>query len=363
MRFFPEDQVMNTEPPLAAQIAPAHRFDVGRLEQHLRANIEGFGDAMAVQQFQGGASNPTFLLTTQTSGGPARYVLRKQPPGPLLPSAHQVDREHRIMAALRGSGVPVPVMRHLCEGVEVIGTKFYVMDFLEGRVFRDARLPGLDPAERTAIYDALNATLAKLHQVDYVAVGLGDFGRAGGYYERQISRWTKQYRGAETDLIPDMERLIEALPGLIPADDAVTIAHGDYRLENVLFHPTEPKLLAVLDWELATIGHPLADLAYNAFLWRSDNAGWGTLDGVDFKTSGIPTEAEYLDAYCRRTGRAQIGDWNFYMAFSIFRLASISQGVYRRVQTGAVASARDPANRAPHLAQTALAILDGKTLR
>jgi aminoglycoside phosphotransferase (APT) family kinase protein len=349
---------MTAEPPLATEIALAHRFDAARLEQHLRANIEGFGDDMVVQQFQGGASNPTFLLTTRTKDGSARYVLRKQPPGPLLPSAHQVDREYRIMAALKATDVPVPVMRWLCEDPEVIGTKFYVMDFLEGRVFRDARLPGLEPAERTAIYDELNATLAKLHQVDYEAVGLGDFGRAGDYYERQISRWTKQYRGAETDRIPAMERLIEALPGRIPADDAVTIAHGDYRLENTLFHPTEPKLLAVLDWELSTIGHPLADLAYNAFLWRSDNAAWGTLDGIDLKASGIPTEAEYVAAYRRRTGRTEISDWNFYMAFAIFRLASISQGVYRRVQSGAVASERDPANRAPHLAQTALSILE-----
>jgi len=349
---------MTTEPPLAAQIAPAHRFDVHALERRLRASIEGFGDDMAIQQFQGGASNPTFLLTTKTADGPARYVLRKQPPGPLLASAHQVDREYRIMAALKASDVPVPVMRHLCEDPEVIGTKFYVMDFLEGRVFRDARLPGVAPADRAAIYDELNATLAQLHKVDYEAVGLSDFGRAGGYYERQISRWTKQYRGAQSERIPAMERLIEALPARIPADDAVTIAHGDYRPENTLFHPSEPKLLAVFDWELATIGHPLADLAYNAFIWRSDNAAWGTLDGVDLKASGIPTEAEYVAAYCRRTGRTEISDWNFYMAFAIFRLASISQGVYRRVQSGAVASERDPANRAPHLAQTALAILE-----
>jgi len=349
---------MSAEPPLAAEIAPAHRFDVGRLERHLRTHIEDFGDDLVVRQFQGGASNPTFLLTTRRKDGPARYVLRKQPPGPLLASAHQVDREYRIMAALKATDVPVPVMRYLCEDADVIGTKFYVMDFLEGRVFRDARLPGLAPAERTAIYDELNATLAKLHKVDYAAAGLGDFGRAGGYYERQISRWTKQYRGAETDAIPAMERLIEALPGRIPADDAVTIAHGDYRLENTLFHPTEPKLLAVLDWELSTIGHPLADLAYNAFLWRSDNAAWGTMDGVDFNTSGIPTEAEYVADYCRRIGRTEINDWNFYMAFAIFRLASISQGVFRRVQSGTVASERDPSNRAPHLAQTALSILE-----
>lgn len=347
------------QPTLAPQIAAAHRFDQSRLEAYLRNHIEAFGDDLTVQQFAGGASNPTYLLTTQTADGPRRFVLRKQPPGELLPSAHQVDREHRIMHALRNSDVPVPVMRHLCEDRGIIGTPFYVMDFIEGRIFRDARLPGCSPAERAAIYDELNATLAKLHQVDFRAVGLDGFGRAGGYYHRQVARWTKQYRGAETERIEAMERLIEELPKRIPADDDVSIAHGDYRLENVLFHPSEPRILAVLDWELSTIGHPLADLAYNCFLWHSEGESWGTLRGVDLATSGIPTERSYIDAYCRRTGRTHIGDWPFYMAFGAFRLASISQGVYRRVLAGVAAADREAVNGAVRLAEQALELLEG----
>jgi aminoglycoside phosphotransferase (APT) family kinase protein len=234
------------------------------------------------------------------------------------------------------------------------------MDYLEGRIFRDATLPGLTPADRAAVYDELNATLARLHQVDYLAAGLEDYGRAGGYFERQVARWTKQYRGAETELIPEMEALIEKLPARIPGDDSVSIAHGDYRLENVMFHPTEPKLIAVLDWELSTIGHPIADIAYNAFLWRSTSQSWGSLVGVDFAASGIPTEEEYVAAYCRRTGRDGIADWPFYMAFGIFRLASISQGVYRRVLSGQAASERAAENGTPVLAAQALAILEGR---
>ncbi len=340
-------------------IAPAHRFDVARLEAYLQPRIADFGDGLVVRQFQGGASNPTFLLTTRDAGGSGRYVLRKKPPGQLLASAHQVDREYRVMKALEGSGVPVPHMRWLCDDDEVIGTAFYVMDYLQGRVFRDATLPGLTPVERASVYDQLNATLAKLHLVDYQAAGLGDYGRAGAYFERQAARWIRQYRGAETDPIPAMEALIEALPAMIPQDDSVSIAHGDYRLENVMFHPTEPRLIAVLDWELSTIGHPLADIAYNAFMWRSHSPTWGCLDGVDFAASGIPTEAAYVDAYRRRTGRGEIEHWNFYLAFSIFRLASISQGVYRRTLNGVLASERDAINGAPALAAQALEILRG----
>jgi aminoglycoside phosphotransferase (APT) family kinase protein len=341
--------------PPVREVAPGHRFDPAPLEGWLKRHVEDFGEGMIVQQFQGGASNPTFLLTTDKG----RYVLRKKPPGQLLASAHQVDREFRVMKALEGH-VPVPRMRALCTDEAIIGTTFYVMDFLPGRIFRDATLPDLTPAERAAVYDELNATLARLHAVDYEAVGLGDYGRAGGYFERQVARWTKQYRGAETDAIPEMEALIEKLPARIPADDSVSIAHGDYRLENVMFHPTEPKLIAVLDWELSTIGHPLADLAYNGFLWRSHSPTWGSLDGVDFATSGIPTEAEYVDAYRRRTGRAEIADWPFYMAFGIFRLASISQGVYRRTLSGQLASDRPAENGTPMLARQALAILEGR---
>ncbi len=276
-----------------------------------------------MRQFQGGASNPTFLLSTWTRTGPRRYVLRKKPPGTLLASAHQVEREYRVMSALAATDVPVPTMRHLCT-------------------------------------DELNATLAKLHAVDFEAVGLGDYGRQGGYFERQLIRWTRQYRGAETETIPAMERLIEDLPGRIPAEDPVTIAHGDYRLENVMFAPDEPRLIAVLDWELSTLGHPMADLAYNAFLWRSHSAHWGSLDGVDFAASGIPAENEYVAAYLRRTGREAVQDWPFFMAFSIFRLASISQGVFRRTLDGVVSSDRPRINGAGDLAAQALAILHGE---
>ncbi len=315
--------------PAVGEIRANHRFDIARLDAWCRANVEDFGEGLEVRQFQGGASNPTFLLTTNGAGGPRRYVMRKKPPGMLLASAHQVEREYRVMKALGTVGFPVPVMRALCEDPEVIGTNFYVMDFMAGRIFRDAQLPGMTPAERAAIYDDLNATLARLHAVDYEAIGLGDYGRPGNYFERQIGRWIKQYRGAETHLIPSMEKLIEALPGRIPADDSVAIAHGDYRPENMMYHPTEPRIIAVLDWELSTLGHPLADLAYNCIIYHSESVTFGSLLGVDFKATGIPTEAEYVAAYCRRTGRV-IEDWNFYLAFSMFRLASIGQGVLKR---------------------------------
>jgi aminoglycoside phosphotransferase (APT) family kinase protein len=340
------------------EVTTAHRFDEARLHAYLRAHIPEFGEHLVVRQFQGGASNPTFLLTAEGPSGPRRYVLRKKPPGQLLSSAHQVDREHRIMKALEGQ-VPVPHMRLLCEDPQVIGVAFYVMDFLDGRIFRDATLPGVAPSERAAIYDQLNLTLATLHQVDFEAVGLGDYGRPGNYFERQVARWTRQYRDAETELAPAMEALIAELPGRIPKDQSVSIAHGDYRLENVMFHRSEPRLIAVLDWELSTIGHPLADLAYNGFLWRSRSPSWGSLQGVDFATSGIPTEADYVAAYCRRTGRAGVEDWSFYMAFGIFRLAAISQGVYRRVLAGNAASDRPAENGAPALAGQALEILHG----
>ena len=343
--------------PLLGEVAPAQRFDEAKLKAHLEKHIEGFGAGMQVQQIKGGASNPTFKLTTQGPNGPLAYVLRKKPPGQLLASAHQVDREYRVMKALENTGVPVPHMRLLEQDDSVIGTAFYVMDFLEGRVFRDATLPGLTKAERSAIYDELNATLAKLHKVDYEAVGLSDFGRPTGYFERQIARWIKQYRGAESEPIAAMEKLIEILPGMIPPDQSVSIAHGDYRLENVMFHPTEPSLIAVLDWELCTIGHPLADIGYNGFLWHSESQQWGSLLGVDFAATGIPTEAEYRDAYCRRTGRASIPNWNFYVAFGVFRLASISQGVYRRILGGNASTDRPAINGTPRLAEQALEIL------
>ncbi|HUZ12886.1 MAG TPA: phosphotransferase [Caulobacteraceae bacterium] len=315
--------------PAAVQVGEPrsiHRFDEAKLAGWLASHVEGLRGPVRVQQFQRGASNPTFLITAAD----ARYVLRKKPPGQLLASAHQVDREHRVMQALGGVGFPVPKMRAFCADEAVIGTPFYVMDFLEGRIFRDAHLPGLAPGERAAIYDELNAVMARLHGVDYEAIGLGDYGRPGNYFARQIDRWTRQYRGAQTGRIEAMETLIAALPARVPADAATAIAHGDYRLENVMFHPNEPRIIAVLDWELSTLGHPLADLAYNAILWHSRSESWGTLDGLELAGSGVPTEAEYVAAYCRRTGRAAIDDFGFYLGFSLFRLASIGQGVFKR---------------------------------
>lgn len=313
-------------PSNVGEVRPAHRFDENRLAEWLSANLEGAPRKIAVRQFHGGASNPTFLI----EAGDDLLVLRKKPPGQLLASAHQVDREYRVMKALGTVGFPVPNMRALCTDDSVIGTTFYVMDFLGGRIFRDARLPGIPPSERAAIYDELNAVLARLHQVDYATIGLSDYGRPGNYFARQIDRWTRQYRGAETTRLEAMEILIDELPKRMPAEDTTTIAHGDYRLENVMFHATQPKIIAVLDWELSTLGNPLADIAYNAMLWDSKSPGWGTLEGVDFRTSGIPTRDAYVAAYCRRTGRAGIPDLNWYLAFSAFRLASIGQGVFKR---------------------------------
>jgi aminoglycoside phosphotransferase (APT) family kinase protein len=316
--------------PTIGEVRANNRFDPERLRAWLAPRVAGFESPIEISQFTRGASNPTFLITA----GERRYVMRKKPPGQLLASAHQVDREFRVMKALGTTGFPVPTMRVLCEDESVIGQAFYVMDFQEGRIFRDARLPGVERAERTAIYDDLNATLARLHGVDWRAVGLEDYGRPGNYFERQVGRWTRQYRGAETETIPAMERLIADLPARIPADDTVTIAHGDYRPENVMFHLTEPRVVAVLDWELSTLGHPLADLAYNCILYHSTSESWGTLEGVDFATSGLPTEDQYVAAYCRRTGRDRVDDFNFYLAFSMFRLASIGQGVFKRILDG-----------------------------
>ena len=341
--------------PTVGEVRANNRFDPERLYAWLAPRMEDLTGPLQISQFTRGASNPTFLITA----GERRYVLRKKPPGQLLASAHQVDREFRVMKALGATGFPVPNMRVLCDDESVIGQAFYVMDFLEGRIFRDARLPGLERGERAALYDDLNATLARLHGVDWRAAGLEDYGRPGNYFERQVARWTRQYRGAQTEDLPAMERLIEDLPARIPADDTVTIAHGDYRPENVMFHLTEPRVIAVLDWELSTLGHPLADIAYNCILYHSSSESWGTLVGVDFEASGIPTESQYVAAYCRRTGRDRIEDFDFYLAFSLFRLASIGQGVFKRNLDGignADAGADNIGTR--ELARTALEILE-----
>jgi len=317
-------------------VLDVHRFPEGPLEDYLAENVEGFSRPLEVQQFQGGMSNPTFRLS---DGRGQTYVMRKKPPGELLPSAHAVDREFRVISALGPTEVPVPRTYALCEDERVIGTAFYIMEHVVGRVFLDPRLPELAPSERKRVYDSMNESLAALHNVDYREVGLEGFGRAGGYATRQIKRWTQQYINAKTDEVPAMDHLMAWLPDNIPGDDAVSIAHGDYRLGNIIFHPTEPRAIAVLDWELSTLGHPLADLAYNCLAYRVAADLRGNLTGDDIVDLGIPDEAAYLDAYARRTHRDAIPEWTFFLVLSLFRLASITQGVYYR---GLQGNASDP---------------------
>jgi aminoglycoside phosphotransferase (APT) family kinase protein len=320
-------------------VRSAHRFDEESLARYLAGRLEGFSGELTVMQFGEGQSNPTFLL----SAGGKEWVLRKKPPGRLLPSAHAVDREYRAIKALEGTGVPVPQTCLLCEDDSIIGTSFYVMERVEGRIFRDPSMPEASgPKERTAIIDAMNEALVKLHRVDWKAVGLEDFGKSGNYMARQVHRWAKQYEASKTDDIESMERLIRWLSENTPDDETTTIVHGDYRLENMIVHPTEPRILAILDWELCTLGHPLADLAYNCMLYHIP-AGSGTnlgYAGLDLKALGIPAEQEYVAAYCRRTGRGSIPNWNFFLAFSIFRVAAIVQGVYKRGLDGIASSAK-----------------------
>ena len=312
-----------------------HRFDIANLERYLRDHVEGFPGNLEVEQFKGGQSNPTFML----KAGPRRYVLRRKPPGKLLPSAHAVDREYRVITALHASGFPVAKTYCLCMDDAVIGTAFYVMDYVAGRVLWEPSLPHLPKDQRGAYFDELNRVIALLHSLDYASIGLSDYGKPGNYIERQINRWTKQYRASETERIEAMENLIEWLPKNIPAGDETTIVHGDYRMDNVMFHPTEPKILAVLDWELSTLGHPLADFSYHCMTWRLTPGQFRGMMGVDFKALGIPTEQEYVESYCRRTGRDGIPNWDFYMAYNMFRLAGILQGIMGRVKDGTAASA------------------------
>jgi aminoglycoside phosphotransferase (APT) family kinase protein len=328
-----------------------HRFELAPLEAFLAERIAGFAGPLTVAQFRGGQSNPTFLLTTPR----ARYVMRSKPApaAKLLPSAHAVDREHRVITALAGAGVPVPRTFCLCEDESVIGRAFYVMDFVAGRVLWEQSLPGMTAGERAAIYDEMNRVIAALHRVDYQATGLADFGRPGSYLARQIDRWTKQYRASETGRVPEMDRLIEWLPGAIPPGDETAVVHGDYRLDNLVFHPTEPRVVAVLDWELATLGHPLADFSYHCMSWHIPPAQFRGIAGLDLAALGIPTEAEYMAAYCRRTGRTAIEHWDFYLAYNMFRLAAILQGIMKRALDGTAASgeALDAGKRARPMAE------------
>ena len=339
------DQFVGTKP-----VEERHRFDTARLEAFMRAQVEGYSGTLEVAQFKGGQSNPTYRV----SAGGKHYVLRKKPPGKLLPSAHAVDREFRVIKALHGVGFPVARPYALCEDDAVIGTMFYIMDCVEGRVLWDQAMPGMDKGERFAIWDELNRVMAQLHAVDYRAAGLESFGKQGSYLERQIGRWTKQYQASETQKIEAMDKLIAWLPKNIPAADETTVVHGDFRLDNVIFHPCEPKILAVLDWELSTLGHPLADFSYHCMSWHIPPGTFRGIEGLPLEELGIPTEEQYIDLYCRRTGRGAIdaSEWDFYMAYNLFRIAGITQGIAKRVLDGTAASvhAVEAGSKAPLLA-------------
>jgi aminoglycoside phosphotransferase (APT) family kinase protein len=318
------------------EVRSAHRFDAAKLETWLKEEVEGYAGPLRVEQFRGGQSNPTYKLIT-----PGRcYVLRRKPPGKLLPGAHAVDREYRVISALGRQGFPVARAYGLCLDENVIGTPFYVMEMVEGRIFWEADFPEVRREERPAYFDAMNAVIARLHSIDPEAAGLGDYGRPGNYFERQIGRWSKQYLGdGEAGRVPAMDRLVEWLPENIPGgEEAARIIHGDFRCDNMIFHATEPRVLAVLDWELSTLGHPLADFTYHLMVWRMP-AGVSTgLAGLDLAALNIPSEADYVAAYCRRTGRQGISDIDFYMAFNMFRLAAIVHGIKGRLVRGTASS-------------------------
>ena len=335
------DQYTGTRP-----VADSHAFDVSALKSHLQQHLVGFAGPLQVEQFKGGQSNPTYKLLT-----PARSFVMRTKPGPvakLLPSAHAIEREFRVMRALAGSAVPVPRMHLLCEDEAVMGRAFYIMDFISGRVLWDQSLPGLQPAERGALYDEMNRVIAALHQVDVKTVGLADYGKPGNYFDRQIGRWSKQFLASITEPIPEMHQLIDWLPAHIPAsarDEAhVSIVHGDFRLDNLIFDVKVPRAATVLDWELSTLGHPLADFSYHCVAWHIPPGTFRGIGGLDHAALGIPSEAEYVRRYCERTGRpdpqAVMADWNFYLAYNLFRLASITQGIAKRVVDGTASSAQ-----------------------
>ena len=317
--------MMKTDAKLTP-VREAHRFNETALYQFLQNKLDSDFDQLSIRQFEGGQSNPTFLISCDDK----HFVLRKKPPGKLLPSAHQVEREYRVMDALAATDVPVPKMRLLCEDDTVIGTPFFVMEYVHGRVLEDFTLPDQTPQERRSIYLDMVRVLAALHSVNYIDLGLGNFGKPGNYFSRQISRWSKQYIAAKTDDIASMERLMRYLPENVPEDDTSCIAHGDFRMGNMLFHPTEPRIVALLDWELSTLGHPLGDLGYSCMAYHSGIIGPRSLKGLAGPQTGIPTQEEFVAEYCRLTERDSIPGLNFYLAFSFFRFASILQGVYKR---------------------------------
>jgi aminoglycoside phosphotransferase (APT) family kinase protein len=320
-------------------ITPHSDLDTGRLAEVVRTRIEPFDGDLLVRRIEGGQSNPTYIV----DAGARRYVLRRKPSGPILPSAHAIEREYRAMQALADTDVPVPRVRLLCEDPEVLGSAFYLMDFVEGRILGDQTLPGMAPDERRAIYTELNRVLARLHAVDHCACGLQGFGHDGGYVRRQLVRWTRQYRASQTQSIPAIENLIAWLGERVPPQDATTMVHGDYRLDNVVLHPTEPRIVAVLDWELSTLGDPLVDFAYHCLTWHLALGTHRTLAGVDLAPLGIPDEDAYVALYGQHSGSDpdRIREhWPFYMAFNMFRLAAIQQGVARRALDGNAANSR-----------------------
>ncbi len=333
-------------------VSDAHSFDVGTLQTWLSQHLQGFAGPLSVEMFKGGQSNPTYKLITPSKS----YVMRAKP-GPvvkLLPSAHAVEREFKVMGGLYGTDVPVAQMHVLCEDESIIGRAFYVMEFVQGRVLWDQTIPTMNRQERGAIYDEMNRVIAALHTVPFAERGLADYGKPGNYFERQIGRWSKQYVASVTQPIAEMDQLMAWLPAHMPASalDAskVSIVHGDYRLDNLMFHPTEPKVMAVLDWELSTIGHPLADFSYHCMAWHIPPGTFRGIGGIDLASLGIPSEAEYIHRYCDRTGLAQPQDlktdWNFYLAYNMFRIAAILQGIAKRVEAGTASSTQAKASGA-----------------
>jgi aminoglycoside phosphotransferase (APT) family kinase protein len=338
-------------------VREAYRFDEAALARWMAAHVEGYAGPLSVEQFKGGQSNPTYKLVT-----PGRsYVLRRKPPGAILKGAHAVEREARVLVALGRTGYPVAHVFGLCTDESVIGSWFYVMEMVEGRIFWDATFPGVAREERPAYFDAMNAAIARLHGIDPEAIGLGDYGKPGNYFARQIGRWTRQYlEDADAGRNADMDALVAWLPANIPEGDETRIVHGDFRCDNMIFHPTEPRVLAVLDWELSTLGHPLADFAYHAMMYQMPPDIVAGLAGADLAALNIPAEADYVAAYCQRTGRADIPNWGFYIAFNYFRLAAIFHGIKGRVIRGSAASAhaRERAQSFPILAALARRAMD-----
>jgi aminoglycoside phosphotransferase (APT) family kinase protein len=327
-----EDANVGTTP-----VREGFAFDEARLTQWLSTNVDGFVGPLSVEQFRGGQSNPTYKLITPGKS----YVLRRKPPGAILKGAHAVEREAQVLIGLGKADFPVAHVYALCTDDAVIGSWFYVMDMVEGRIFWDATLPELAMGERAACYDAMNAAMAALHQVDYAAVDLGEYGKPGNYFARQIGRWSRQYLDDElAGRDANMDALVEWLPANIPAGEETAIVHGDFRIDNMIFHPAEPRILAVLDWELSTLGHPLADFAYHAMMYRMPPDIVAGIGGMDPAALGLPSEAEYVAAYCERTGRTEIANWDFYLAFNFFRLAAIFHGIKGRALRGSAASAQ-----------------------